>query len=460
MKKAIGFISIVILFFTGLNAFAEEAIDENALFGNDNIVSTNKITDNAISSNADKESFSITGRVRNDTSYTLSRKFITNWSTNAESNPFNTTMLGNLLVDIRLRQGIKAFANVEVGYYPFGQLVPHYYQQLTPPYTNTNSLLLVDTNNTTLVLKEFFIDANFNKAVFLRAGKQVLQWGTAYFWNPSDLINIQRKSFSDMSAFREGSSGLKVTIPFGTVFNIYGYLDVTKITNIMDTGVAGKLEFLLGATEISLSAWAKRGYYPVYAMDFTSRLFGIDFRGEASLSYGDNNTKLGYYVTNIGFGDMNYNFTYQDFEKWDPRVSFGFSKTFDFLDVSDRIGITAEVFWNANGSYDPNLLKDDTRRAIIMNPFSGIYQPNYLSAYYMALFTSYAQFFNPDLSFSFNMIMNMVDWSSVMTGSFSWSPVYNLTVALNLSGYFGDANTEYTVSGGALGFGLTTSLSF
>lgn len=453
MKKNMVLAVLAGLFLFGVNAFAEEAIDENSLFGSDNIVGTNKITDNSIASNADRESLSISGRIKNDTSYTLSRKFFTNWSTNSESNVFNSTMLGNILVDVRLRQGIKAFANIELGYYPMGQLTPHYYQQIT---MTTNPMLLVDTNNTTLVLKEFFIDANINKAVFLRIGKQVLQWGTAYFWNPSDLINVQRKSFADMSAYREGSSGLKITIPFGTVFNIYGYMDVTKITNIMDTAFAGKLEFLLGATEVSISAWAKYGYYPVYAMDFTTRLFGIDFRGEACLSYGDNTTKIvSNYITTI----TNYVIG-KDYQKWVPRISFGFTKTFDFLDISDRISITAEAYWNGNGYYDPNLYKDDTRKALILNPFGSLYQPNYMAAYYLALFTSYAQFFNPDLSLSYNMIMNMVDWSSVMTGSLSWNPVYNLTLAFNLSGYFGEPNTEYTVSGSAVGLSLTTSLSF
>lgn len=456
MKKKIALAALAGLFILGVNAYTQDAIDENSLFGNDNIVGTNKITDNAISSNADKESLSITGRVRNDTSYTLSRKFITNWSTNAESNLFNTTMQGNLLVDVRLRQGIKAFANVEVGYYPFGQLVPHYYQLLEAPYTNTNTLLLVDTNNTTLVLKEFFVDANINKMVFIRAGKQVLQWGTAYFWNPSDLINIQRKSFADMTAYREGSSGVKITVPFGTVFNIYGYWDVTKITNVMDSALSGKLEFLIGATELSVSAWAKRGFYPVYAMDFTSRIWTIDLRGEASISCGDNNTRI---LSNIVTGPFTNYVTGQD-TNWTPRISFGFTKSFDFLDVSDRISVTGELFWNGGGYYDPNILNDDFRKALIMNPFGNMYQPNYLSAYYIALFTSYAQFFNPDLTFSYNLIMNMVDWSSIMTASLSWNPVYNFTVALNLTGYIGQTNTEYAVSGSALGIDLVTTLTF
>ena len=453
MKKKIALAALAGLFLLGVNAYSQEEIDENSLFGSDNIVGTNKLTDNTIASNADKESLSITGKVRNDTTYTLSRNFITNWSTNLESNTFGSTMQGNLLVDVRLRQGIKAFANIEVGYNPFGQLVPHYYTVYDTNGLPVMGLIAVDTNYTTLVLKEFFIDANIGKAVFLRAGKQVLQWGTSYFWNPSDLINIQRKSFADMSAYREGSSGLKITVPFGTVFNLYGYVDITKITNVMDTALSGKMEFLIGATEFSLSAWAKRGYYPVYAMDFTSRIWTIDLRGEASLSCGDNYRKI------LSNNNLGIPVVGQD-TNWVPRISFGFTKSFDFLDVSDRISVTGEFFWNGGGYYDPKILENSTSVGTIMNPFNPLYQANYLSAYYFALFTSVSEFFNPDLGFSYNLIMNMVDWSSMMMASLSWNPVYNFTIAFNLTGYLGEKNREYTYSGSALSFGLTSSLSF
>ncbi len=301
------------------------------------------------------------------------------------------------------------------------------------------------------------MDANIARAVYIRAGKQVLQWGKAYFWNPSDLINIQRKSFLDMTAFREGSSGVKVTVPFGTVFNIYGYWDITKITDVADSGVAGKAEFLLGGTEISLSAWAKKGFYPVYALDFSSRIWTIDIRGEASFSYGDNARKI---LSNVTFVTNIFPVIGQEHNIWVPRVSFGFTKSFDFLEVSDRISFTGEIFWNGGGYYDPEILNDTMRQAVLLNPLTGLYQPNWLSAYYFAVFASVAQFLITDLTFSFNAIVNAVDWSSALSAGLTWTPVYDFSVGFTLTGYAGDTNREYTVGGSALSAGLTATLAF
>ncbi len=146
-----------ILFFClfPLTALTAQDIDENALFGSpaENIVGSEKVMNDAIASNSQNQGLTISGRVKSDNGYTLSRKFITNWSTNADSNLFNSSLSGNLLVDIRLRQGIKAFANVELGYYPLGQLVPHYYTEYDTNGFPLSNRILVDTNYTTLVLK-------------------------------------------------------------------------------------------------------------------------------------------------------------------------------------------------------------------------------------------------------------------------------------------------------------------
>jgi hypothetical protein len=126
--------------------------------------------------------------------------------------------------------------------------------------------------STELNFKEVFLDFNIAQRVYFRLGKQVLQWGRNYFWNPTDLLNVEQKDFFNMSDYRDGAMGIKMHIPFGTAVNIYGFLDIGDEAKPEDFGIAGKVEFVLGRSEFGLSAWAKQGYVPVYGFDFSSRI--------------------------------------------------------------------------------------------------------------------------------------------------------------------------------------------
>ena len=84
---------------------------------------------------------------------------------------------------------------------PGGLPVAHTITPVAWPYTSLfpppSSLLFIENQDTTLLIKEVFVDFNLANTVYFRAGKQVLKWGTGYFWNPTDLINIEHRSFTN-----------------------------------------------------------------------------------------------------------------------------------------------------------------------------------------------------------------------------------------------------------------------
>ncbi|MBF0204465.1 MAG: hypothetical protein HQK67_09165 [Desulfamplus sp.] len=112
-------------------------------------------------------------------------------------------------------------------------------------------------DKTTFSTKELFADFNFNRNIYLRAGKQVLSWGQCYLWNPTDMINVENKSFLHKLEAREGTYGIKGHIPFGTAVNIYGFANLEDADEGGDVAGAGKFEFLVNGTEMAFSAWAK-----------------------------------------------------------------------------------------------------------------------------------------------------------------------------------------------------------
>ncbi len=434
---------------TGTNT-GGSLFDENSLFSDTGMmVSMSNIEDEGILTNEPPLRVQFSGVLRNRDYHTMSRDWLQG-ETNTDLNRFSASMEGNVLLDLRLRSGFRGYANFSFGYYPMGSTT----------YATIMSMLgvaaaMIDESQDALLkkylatevgFKEAFVDFNISQAVYFRLGKQVLQWGRNYFWNPTDLLNVEQKDFFNMTDYRDGAMGLKVHVPFGTVVNLYGFVDVGDEEHFGDFGVAGKAEFLIGGFEFAFSAWAKKGYLPVYGFDFSTRLLTFDIRGELAMSYGDNRPKLD------GNG-QEFSIT----NEWIPRASFGFTRSFDLLGVSDRFTLIGEVYYNHSGYYENVFDNTAMKTALFAN---NLYRMNDNSVYYAALFTSISKFIVSDMTFTLNAIGNFNDYSFVVTGGLSYEPVYNYSISLSVSGFLGEDDCEYTFSGTGIATQLIFSINF
>jgi len=427
--------------------FGQQNVGIDDLFREDDVIVENTNVQSSFITNIEKEAVSLSGSFRFRGLYNFNKEFIkgsTNWSVNSVS----ADMEANVLFDIRLKSGLKAFASLYADYSPIGKEDTHYYTsyQTTPSNIITNTAPYVETNNTTFSIKEIFMDMNINRVVYFRVGKQVLQWGRCYFWNPTDLLNIEKRQFSDLNAYREGTFALKTHIPFGTFFNIYGVINANDIKNINESAVAAKAECLLGTTEISFSTWAKKDFFPVFGFDFISFIFDTTIRGEISVSYGDNKSYLKTDILTNGIIQTNFSTT-RITNEWIPRISVGFTKRFDFLDVDDRISISGEFFYNPYG-YKENILKEEDQRLFLLA--NNLFELNYNYQYYFAFFTSFSKFIVSEITLSVNAIGNFNDNSWQITGGITYEPVDYFTFEFNLSSCIGEDNSEYTFQGNSL----------
>jgi len=348
--------------------------------------------------------------------------------------------VGNLMLDARLKNGVKAFANMETSYVPRGR----------------------ETSST---LREAFLDFNLDRDIYFRTGKQVLQWGRCSLWNPTDLVNVEKKPFIRKIGYRDGAYGVKFHVPFGAAYNIYGFLDTGGAGEAQDLGGALKFELLAGKTEMAFSGWAKRRRYPVFGYDVSSRLGDVDIAGEVSVARRDNTR----FIRESG-GVLD---TYLKDDDWVTKAAVNFSEGFRLGNFNDRLTVAAEFFYNRTG-YDGSPFRDKTAytytgplallsAAGTKKDFltgNGLYEPNYLSRWYGAVFTSVSRFIIEDMALNLNYVRNLSDDSGVLSAGVSYKNMNDLSAGFLASAYLGPGCREYTSSGAKLLLQLTAGVSF
>ena len=89
-----------------------------------------------------------------------------------------------------------------------------------------------------------------------------------------------------------------------------------------------------------------------------------------------------------------------------------------------------------------------------------LYEPNYHSVYYGALFIPINKFFLTDLTFTPSIISNLSDESSIVLTQLVYNPVFDFTLELTLVAFIGEDDREYTFIGNEFYIQLETRLIF
>jgi hypothetical protein len=430
-----------------MSAFAQDPpVSENDLFSDtSSVVESSKVVNTAASKENKPKSTALSGIINSAFIGSANR----DWFRDFHRNDLGVTnfIVGNLMLDIRLPQGAKAFANLETQYTPL------------------NSSVMVG-------LRELFVDGNLKQKVFLRLGKQVLQWGRCTLWNPTDLINVEKKLFIQKIGYREGAYGIKMHIPFGTSYNIYGFLDTKNASSVDSLALAGKFEFLLGGTEMAFSLWDKRSFQPVAGYDISTRVAGLDITGEVAVSHGANVYSLG---EKDGFLIKTKS------EDWQTRACVDIGRDFDFFSIPRAFTVTGSFYYNGAGSGDnifsdfsyhpfavpavsvgqngvPTIMAGGTKRDFLVE--NNLYEQHNFSNYYAALFTGVSRFFYSGLSSSLNAVVNLQQQSLILSGGFTYASLNEFFTGILLSGCIGKKNTEYTFQNQALSAQITAGVTF
>lgn len=425
MKKFFSLFLMISVF-----GFGQE-LDENALFQEDTL-----ITEAPLLTNTSSKGISLTGNIQSLFTYSFERDKLTNKDSQA-TNLFSYGIGGDIFVDIRQEKGYKAF--VDIGFLATSGGVP-LLRTYVDPLTAT-SLPLIETNSFLVQIKEAFVDFPLFHLLYFRFGKQYLTWGTTYFWNPTDLLNRERKTLSTLNTPREGIWGIKLHIPYQTLFNWYTFLDTTEIKNLSTSALASRLELLLGNAEIGLCGWWKKHSLSVYGADLSTRLWGWDIKAEGSLSYGDNRPVLKEEM--IPYGPLtitNYT-TEKTTNKWVYRIAVNFSHSWELWDVKERLSTMVEVFYNSEGKND-SLFENPTKTQVAL--LSGAYVPNEYGKWYGLLSIGFRKLFVSEVSSQIYILWNIEDRSAVLSSTLFYNPVDEVQSSLGLVWYTGKDKQEYT----------------
>lgn len=449
MQKIITSLCFIIIL--SITAWSQsDLLDEDALFDDSESVVTN--LNSNFTSLMEKEELVFSGNILSRNNYSVRRSWFLG-ETPGDTNRFSAGLSGTFNLDLRLRRGHKAHLGMYINYSSDNNTdsllsgLGMFSNMISPGLLNS---LVPDTS---ISFPEFFVDLNISQAVYFRIGKQVLQWGRSMLWNPTDLINVDRESFLDDFQVKNGVPGIKMHIPFGTAVNIYTFLDASEVTALKDFALAGKLEVVLGRTEIGISGWAKEEFFPVYGFDFSSRIGLVDIYGEASLSEGENREQVGDPV--IAGPVTNYETT-RATNGFIPRISLGIRRSIRYY-YDDRVIIGGEFYYNHSG-YTNNVFADPAKINWML--INGYYRPYDHSRFYIALFTSINHFFDSTLTWSANVLANLDDLSAALATSLSYQPVYNLKLGLALNAFLGPEEAEFTLGDQGLNIQLTAQYLF
>jgi hypothetical protein len=145
-----------------------DEFDENALFSDTAMIEVHDTNSVPVekASIVEKLRTSIGGEIIGASEIVTTRKF-------ADKPELDNTfmlnrLVGSVTLDSRLQNDTKVFGNLEVNYFP--------------GFDTSNVMYRVSRvdNSYLLYLRELFMDFNFNRSIYFRIGKQVLQWEDAF----------------------------------------------------------------------------------------------------------------------------------------------------------------------------------------------------------------------------------------------------------------------------------------
>lgn len=352
------------------DSFIEEIVEDDFF---SNSFETGSIEE--LTADFNKESISFTGDFKTSGSFS---------DYEGKASTMNAEIESNVNIDVRLKEGVKAYTSLNL--------------------SKTND----DTKNPEfLKLNEMFFDFNVNDKIYVRSGKQNLAWGRGYFFNPTDLINIEKKALDDVGGQREGNFGVKVHVPYGLEKNFYAYLQMEDKTLLSEGSLALKYEFLIKNSEFSLATIIRNpdNYKPVLAFDFASSIGDYQTFGEFIVQDGKNL-------------NLNKDIVLQG--------TLGYSRTFDREPKEEEKTLTLiqEAYYNGAGY-------NDREDALFYNPYAD-------GKYYLATFITANKFYHKDLSAGINALSNLNENVHQLGGNLTYKLNDEVSLGGNLTTFLGE----------------------
>ncbi|TFG84565.1 MAG: hypothetical protein E4H20_02805 [Spirochaetales bacterium] len=433
------------------------AFNEDDLFGSDEtIVET---VDEGTASDA-VSSLMVTKSVRIGGSFSGSATSTWKWNNpwsgfdpiDPDSYGLEPTLSGALFFDARPSESARFYGSVKSSW-PFETtetfLTSAEWVTGPPDYVSTTSNTITAPNAEVF---ELFSDFSWNDSLYLRFGKQTINWGVGYFFSPANVMNLQVIDPMDPTAQLEGPVSLRAhySIP-GTQNNLWAYAVFDSATmKPEDTAVAARAEFVLGGWEAGLGTWYKNDSPLRGIMTLSGSVRDVSLFGEAYLARGSDKT----WVTTVTDEEAT-NFI----ETTTDATSPFFKGTTGFMWTQSDWNLTlaGQYYYDgegyANDDREARIAEAHTAEPVIISSlgsdaaFSGFLKGLILGSgrHYAAFSLSKSELFVDDLSVSLFVIGNLSDFSGYAKPTVSYTLFDGLSASLSVAFAFGLTDSEYLV---------------
>ena len=303
-------------------------------------------------------------------------------------------------------------------------------------------------------LREMFIDTDINNTVFLRLGKQTVNWGVGRFFSPANLINIETLDPENPDEELAGPVALKAQIPIG-LDNLTAYAIVDDINNGNSIALASRYEFLVANTEITLGG--------VYQFNNPWSLMTT-----AVGSFGDVN----WFSETVLQGNVNNKFIVEDNSQPSGLIVRGtedmyFSATlggsYTFSDPSEEdnfsLSLTGQYLFNGFGYSDLSLFSEKQREisSLARTDALSFRDLRNRSQHYAAANAS-LRLRDYDFTPSVLWLGSLGDGSGRLSTSVRYSGIDNITPSFSHSYNYGDEGSEYAPNGADQSMSVSVSL--
>ncbi len=308
-------------------------------------------------------------------------------------------------------------------------------------------------------LRELFADLTLDPGLYLRAGKQTVNWGVGRYWSPANVINLERIDPENPEEELAGPVAARLHGVRGTS-NLYAYALLQDMEADGTVGVAAKAEGVVMGTELSLAgAWRPDRPWAA-ALTATGPALGADLYAEAVLRGGG----MGTYVVEDAGAPLGVSVETREAQ---PAFqgTLGFSWTWSDETETWNLAASAQYLWNGAGYPDPDIFTTHAAGVAALVG-SGQIGPEdlYLRGQsYAAASLALSDIARSDAGVSLLWLGNLDDRSGKVTAAASYSGFKNLRIAVSYGERYGKTGSEYGFPGPRRTLGLsveTKGLSF
>lgn len=389
--------------------------------------------------------FLTSDEIRIGGSYSASMASYWSWQNPAEGDADELLLLdlgASVFLDARPSSNFRVFsrANLE---YPF-TLGTEVSVPVPPGTTNPDGSMAVARRTTVNTLNasifELYSDINLDQTLFLRFGKQTINWGVGRFWSPADFISLTPIDPEKPESQREGPVALKATLPFGlNEIDAYVIAD-ESVRKLEDLGYAVRGNFFFDVGDGGFETQLGLGYQkdrPLRLMT-TVRipLSGVSIFLEGRLSFGRQGQKI------VSAGNIQED----DDAYFSGTAGLNFRESNLFESTVD-LSILGQYYFQGEGYDDSSLLS--TALARFNNGIHRSTIENF-GKHYTGLSLSLGQLFLEDLSISSFWVSNWSDLSGTINTGISYRFFDRFVLTFSVINSYGDDDSEYGTTYGPL----------